>query len=466
MSPRYQKVFSTWSIVPRACTESTWWSCCWHHWSRGIIDRFLEDFKADARDQELGLLHVDMGHFIFHPRIPLLLWPAISTRSSAWRSYQGTQALNVWTVHSSTHRLLMAHWDSSFIQDERLSQGWRRQIELFVSANILLQVVNKDDVSGTPTKHKSELLLFNDHYFTDVESSTYSCSFMTWSVSLRPWLLPWRRTSTLPLWRSKMKLSSQYAGIAPRLNSRGGGSRGQQLEGAQRAHHLTTQPMFLYVFILHSPVSRVQAHQNHCIHNSHQHHPGLCSPSVWHYRTHHHQLKILWWISLFLPQNLPARHQAWSCAWANVGSLRLLGLTCLPSLLQGCCRLWTIYLVQLCPPVYSTTRFQASVDGSWKDFGVSIQHSAIQLWPRWLHAICSISIGTSCGGKVSHSSHVFLTDWNWLEVAGSLGFQAQMWGENLRFFTQKMKSHINMWCCFMHPALLTTLLTFQIMYLV
>ena len=79
----------------------------------------------------------------------------------------------------------MAHWDSSFTHNERLSQSWQRQIELVVSSNILLlQVVNIDGVSGTPMKHKSELLLFDVHYFADVESNTYFCSFMTWSVSL------------------------------------------------------------------------------------------------------------------------------------------------------------------------------------------------------------------------------------------------------------------------------------------
>ena len=91
---------------------------------------------------------------------------------------------------------------------------------LSISANILLQVLNKGGVSGTPTKHKSEPLLFNVHHFADVESSAYSCSFMILSVSLRPWLLPRPRTSALPLWwRLKMKLSSRYAGIAPQLKT-------------------------------------------------------------------------------------------------------------------------------------------------------------------------------------------------------------------------------------------------------
>ena len=60
----------------------------------------------------------------------------------------------------------------------------------------------------------------------------------------------------------------------------------------------------------------------------------------------------------------------------------------------------------------------------------------LQLWPNWLDANCSISIGTSSGGNCSCSSHTVFAlkvDWNWLAVAGSLGFQFLMRGENLRF---------------------------------
>ena len=52
---------------------------------------------------------------------------------------------------------------------------------------------------------------------------------------------------------------------------------------------------------------RAQAHQYHCVHNSHQQWPGFCGPSVWRYGKHNYQLGILCRIPLFPPQTLPAR---------------------------------------------------------------------------------------------------------------------------------------------------------------
>ena len=118
---------------------------------------------------------------------------------------------------------------------------------------------------------------------------------------------------------------------------------------------------------------------------------------------------ILWWISLSLPQTLPARLHALPYFSVNIGSFSPLGLCSHAFLLQDTlgfelCMLLSSSFIHLFipPPGFA---FPLVDLGETTYIGGNIQQRALQLWLSWLNMTCSVSTGTSSGGNCSCSSH-------------------------------------------------------------